>query len=79
MKNEEHNFLTGKEKADNFEKEFKELLVRYGAELSLEDYGSNWLRDERMVVNFSWDEVLAERTNDGYVPEWVIGSYENGI
>jgi hypothetical protein len=29
MKNEEHNFLTGKEKADNFEKEFKELLVRY--------------------------------------------------
>ena len=72
-------FLSGKDKVEQFKKELRELLVKYDAELAIEDFGKDWSPDEMMVVNFRWDEDLANRTNDGIVPDWVIGRWENGI
>ena len=71
-------FLSGKDKVEQFKKELRELLVKYDAELAIEDFGKEWSPDEMMVVNFRWDEDLANRTNDGIVPDWVIGRWENG-
>lgn len=69
-------FLSGEDKAEQFKKELKGLLVKYGAEIAMEDLG--WSQGEKIVVNFSWDEDLANRTNDGIVPDWIIGRWENG-
>ena len=69
-------FLSGEDKAEQFKKELKGLLVKYGAEITMEDLG--WSQGEKIVVNFSWDEDLANRTNDGIVPDWIVGRWENG-
>lgn len=71
-------FLSGKDKVEHFKKEFKALLAKYDAELIIEDFGRDWSPNEKIVVNFSWDEDLANRTNDGIVPDWVVGRWENG-
>ena len=71
-------FLSGKDKVEQFQKELKTLLAKYDAELTIEDFGRDWSSDEKIVVNFSWDEDLANRTNDGIVPDWVVGRWENG-
>jgi hypothetical protein len=71
-------FLSGKDKVEQFQKELKALLAKYDAELTIEDFGRDWSSDEKIVVNFSWDEDLANRTNDGIVPDWVVGRWENG-
>ena len=71
-------FLSGKDKVEQFKKELMELLVKYDAELAIEDFGKEWSPDEMMVVNFRWDEDLANRTGDGIVPDWVIGRWING-
>lgn len=71
-------FLSGKDKAEQFQKELKALLSKYDAELIIEDFGRDLGSDKNIVVNFSWDEDLANRTNDGTVPRWVVGRWENG-
>jgi hypothetical protein len=71
-------FLSGKDKVEQFKKELKALLAKYDAELEIQDFGSNWSTDEKIVVTFAWDEDLSNRTNDGIVPDWVIGRWENG-
>jgi len=71
-------FLSGKDKVEQFKKELKELLAKYDAELTIEDFGRDWSSDEKIVVTFNWDEDLANRTNDGIVPDWVVGRLENG-
>ena len=68
-------FLSGKDKVEQFQKELKALLDKYDAELTLEDFGRNWTTDEKIVVNFSWDEDLSNRTNNGIVPDWVVGRW----
>lgn len=70
-------FTSGKDKAEQFQKELKALLSKYDAELIIEDFGRNWSTDEKIVVTFAWDEDLSNRTNDGIVPDWVIGRWEN--
>jgi hypothetical protein len=71
-------FLSGKDKVEQFQKELKSLLAKYDAELEIQDFGRNWLTDEKIVVTFAWDEDLSNRTNDGIVPDWVVGRWENG-
>ena len=71
-------FLSGNDKVEQFKKELMELLVKYDAELAIEDFGKEWSPDEKIVVNFSWDEDLAKRTNSGNVPYWIVGRWENG-
>jgi len=68
-------FLSGKDKQEQFQKELKSLLAKYDAELQIE---SGWSDDEKIVVDFAWDKDLSEKINDGIVPQWVIGSWENG-
>ena len=71
-------FLSGDDKMMQFQIELKALLVKYDAELTIEDFGRDRSSDEKIVVNFAWDEELANRTNNGVVPDWMVGRWENG-
>ena len=71
-------FLSADEKVEQFKKELKALLVKFDAELIIEDFGRDWSSSEKIVVNFNWDEDLADRTENGIVPDWVVGRWENG-
>ena len=71
-------FLSADEKVEQFKKELKALLVKFDAELIVEDFGRDWSSDEKIVINFNWDEDLANRTENGIIPDWVIGCWENG-
>jgi len=59
--------------------ELKALLVKYGAELTIEDFGKNWVSDEKIVVDFKFDESLFEKENTGIIPQLVLGRWEDGL
>jgi hypothetical protein len=67
------------EKQQSFYKELKALLVKYDAELTIEDFGRNWQTDEKIVVDFKYDESFFEKENTGIVPQLVLGRWENGL
>ena len=67
------------EKQQSFYNELKALLVKYNAELTIEDFGRNWQSDEKMVVDFKYDESFFEKENTGIIPQLVLGRYENGF
>ena len=73
--------MTPLEKQQSFYRELKELLVKYNAEITLEDFGmdySDYSRDEKIVVDFELDESFYEEHNTGIIPQLILGSYENG-
>lgn len=49
-------FSSTVEKQQSFYSELKALLVKYDAELNIEDFGRNWQSDEKIVVDFKYDE-----------------------
>ena len=67
------------EKQQSFYSELKALLVKYDAELTIEDFGKNWQTDEKIVVDFKYDESFFEKENTGIVPQLVLGRWENGL
>ena len=71
-------FLSGNDKVEQFQKELKALLAKYDAEIEIQDFGRNWSTDEKIVVTFAWDKELSDKVNDGIVPDWVVGRWENG-
>ncbi len=67
------------EKQQSFYNELKNLLLKYDAELTIEDFGRNWQSDEKIVVDFKYDESFFEKENTGIVPQLVLGRWENGL
>jgi len=61
-----------------FHKELKLLLKKYNAEITLEDFGHDYSRDEKIVVDFGFYESLFEEHNTGIIPKLVLGTYECG-
>lgn len=62
----------------NFYKELRMLLLKYKAEICLEQFETIYLPEEKIVVNFEYDESLFEENNTGIIPQLIIGSFENG-
>ena len=60
-------FLSGKHKQEQFHKDLKSLLKKYDAEIAIEDFGHDYSVNEKIVVDFNWDEDLSNRINDGIV------------
>jgi len=63
------------EKQKNFHVELCELLKKYNAEITLEDFGREYMRDEKIVVTFGYDESLFEENGSGIVSDLVLGTY----
>lgn len=70
--------MTPQEKQQQFHKELKELLIKFGAELLIEDFGVGYCHDSKIVVDFNYDESLYEGNGTGIVPQLILGIYENG-
>jgi len=71
-------FLSVNDKQEQFQKELKSLLLKYKAELTIEDFGRNYLEDWKIVVDFEYDESFFEKEDTGIVPQLIIGRWENG-
>lgn len=69
MKNEKHI---------RFHKELKELLLKYDAEISLEENLSLVGRDCSIMVSFGFDENIYEKFGTGLTPDLDLGRHENG-
>ncbi len=57
-----------------FYKELKELLKKYDAEIAIEDFGSGWSKDNKIVVDFNWKPDIEKDSTD----QLVIGTWEDG-
>lgn len=71
-------FLSGEDKRQQFMKEFRELLIKFKAEIMIEDFGCGYSTNEKIVIDFEWDEDLNKRVESGIIEQLVIGRYENG-
>lgn len=71
-------FSPGEDKRQQFMKEFRELLIKFKAEITIEDFGRGYNTNEKIVIDFDWDEDLSKRVENGIVEQLVIGRYENG-
>jgi len=66
------------EKQQSFHKELKELLLKYKAEITIEDVSPRvYNTDEQIVINFDYDESLYEKYNTGIIPELILGRCED--
>ena len=63
------------EKQQDFKRELSQLLSKYKAEISLEDFGRAYMRNDKMVVTFGYDERLVEENGSGIIPDLVIGTF----
>lgn len=70
--------MTPQDKQEQFYKELKSLLKKYKAELLIEDFGHNYTIDDKIVVDFKYDESFLEEYSTGMVPQLVLGTFENG-
>jgi hypothetical protein len=67
--------MTAKEKQEQFLKEIKDVLKKYNAEISLEDFGYGYSQDFKIVIDFDFDDSLEDT---GIVPQIKIGSFLDG-
>jgi len=58
-----------------FKVELSELLKKYNAEITLEDFGREYMRDEKIVVTFGFDQKLYDKYETGIIPDLVLGTY----
>ena len=66
------------EKQQNFYKELKQLLLKYDAEITIEDFGREYLPKEEIVIDFGYDESLFDDNFTGSIPQLRLGRFEDG-
>jgi hypothetical protein len=70
--------MTPEQKQQAFHTELKALLVKFDAELTIENFGRNWGDNDKIVVDFNWDQKMSDTQNTGIIPQLVIGTFEDG-
>ena len=70
--------MTPEEKQQTFNTELKALLVKFNAELTLENFGRNWGDEWKIVVDFNWDQEMSDKHDTGIIPQLLIGTFEDG-
>jgi hypothetical protein len=68
--------MTPVEKQQQFEKELKELLKKFDASMEIEDLSIDYgFEDNKIVVDFNFDEKMFEEHGTGIAPQLVIGRF----
>lgn len=67
--------MTPEETQKQFKAELSALLFKYKAEICIEDFGTNFVSDEKIVVTFAFDEKLFEENGTGIIPDLVLGRF----
>ena len=70
--------MTPQEKQQNFHKELKALLLRYGAELGIETTTKGYYEEHKMVVDFNYDESFFDEHGTGCIPQLDLNAWEDG-
>jgi hypothetical protein len=72
--------MTPEEKQQAFHTELKALLAKFNAELTIENFGRSWGwgNDDKIVVDFDWDEEMSDKHGTGIIPQLVLGTFEDG-
>ena len=70
--------MTPEEKQQAFHTELKALLVKFKAELTIEKFGWNWGDDDRIVIDFDWDQEMSDTHDTGIIPQLVLGRWVDG-
>lgn len=70
--------MTPIEKQQEFYSKLKALLVEYKAEISIEETFKNYYIETKIVVDFDYDEFMAEQFETGIIPSLDLGKYERG-
>lgn len=70
--------MTPLEKQQNFHKELKALLAKYNAELNIERETRGYFEEQKMVVDFEFDESFFEEHGTGIIPQLNLGEWEDG-
>lgn len=70
--------MTAIEKQQEFYTKLKNLLKEYKAEISLEETSINYYTETKIVVDFEYDEFMAEQFGSGIIPTLDLGKYERG-
>jgi hypothetical protein len=70
--------MTPEQKQQAFHTELKALLVKFDAELTFENFGRNWGDNDKIVVDFNWDQKMSDTQNTGIIPQLVIGTFMDG-
>jgi len=63
------------EKHIEFKKDLAELLKKHKAEITIEDFGKEFRRDEQIVVSFAYDDNFFEKTGSGIINDLVLGTF----
>ena len=74
----EHKKMTPLEKQQNFHKELKALLAKYNAELYIERETRGYFEEQKIVVDFEYDESFFEEHGTGIIPQLDLGEREDG-
>lgn len=67
--------MTPVEKQQQFEKELKELLKKFDASMEIEDIYDYDFENNKIVVDFNFDEKMFEEHGIGIAPQLVIGRF----
>lgn len=67
--------MTLLDKQKQFHIELCELLKKYDAEITIENFGKDYRLDEKIVVDFGYDKTLYEENGSGCVPQLILGTY----
>lgn len=70
--------MTPKDIHENFLKEFKDLLLKYKAEIIVLDNIDKIQSSHKIVVNFEYNKSFFDEYGSGEIDSLEIGSYENG-
>ena len=65
-------------KQQKFHKELKKLLSKYDAEICIEYFGSGYISNPKIVVDFDYDQSFFEDHGTGAIPQLILGVYERG-
>lgn len=78
MPDQKPAFSSTIEKQESFYSELKELLRKYNAEISIENFGRSWADEYKIVIDFDYDESFYPKEGTGCIPQLVLRNYENG-
>jgi hypothetical protein len=63
------------EKQQAFKKELQDLLKKFDASMEIEGFGSDYIEDDKIVVDFNFDEQMFNEHGTGCAPQLVLGRF----
>ncbi len=67
--------MTPQEKKEHFKIDLAELLKKYNAEISIQDFGISYMTNNKIVVSFDWCDETYNKSGSGMIDDIILGTY----